>query len=91
MKGKPSIEGTIDSVGILSDAEFDYVAGIIFVVYDLSGESRLLALLRSRDDVSEDIVKLVGRNWNDKEDSNGWALRRDEDHDGTGPDKAAKG
>ena len=89
-EGKPSIEGKINRVGILADAEFNYVAGIIFVVYDLSGKSRLLAILRSRDDVNDSILKLVGHDWNDKEDSNGWALRDNDDSRITGPDKVSK-
>ena len=70
-EGRPSIEGAINSVGILADAEFDYVSGIIFVVYDLSGESRLLALVRSQDDLTDTVLKLVGQHWNDRKDSNG--------------------
>ena len=50
-EGKPSIEGTIDSVGILSDAEFDYVGGnYLCGVRPLWGESAtcFIALARRR-------------------------------------------
>ena len=71
-QGGSSIEGRIRSNGILVDS--NYVAGIIFLVYDLSGQCRPLALLRSRNDMTENVHTLVGNNWNDAEDSNGYAL-----------------
>ena len=77
-EGKPTTEGPIQSVGILADLEFEYVAGIVFIVYDLSGKSRLLALLRSKDELSDTILKLLGHQWNDKKDSNGTFLADDE-------------
>ena len=78
-EGKPSVEGRVESVGILADALCGYVAGIIFVVYDLGGRSRPLALLRSRDELTDTVIKLVGSNWNDKEDCNGWAFGEADD------------
>lgn len=71
-EGKPGVEGRICSTGILIDAE--YVAGIIFLVYGLDGQCRPMALLRSEHDLTENIHKLVGNSWNDRQDTNGYAL-----------------
>ena len=71
-EGKSSIEGRIQSKGVLVDSM--YVAGIIFLAYDLAGQCRPFALLRSGGDMTETIRTLVGNNWNDAQDSNGYAL-----------------
>ena len=71
-EGKPSIEGSMQSNGILIESA--YVAGIIFLAYDLSGQCRPLALVRSGNELTENIHTLVGNNWNDANDTNGYAL-----------------
>ena len=87
-EGKPSIEGPIDSFGILADTDFDYVGGIIFVVYGLSGKRHVMALLRSEDDMTDTIFHLVGHDWNDRNDGNGWTLNTKGDHRDTGSEEA---
>ena len=73
-EGCPAIAGKIDNAGILIGDEFNFVNGIIFVIYDLSGYSRMLCLVRSIDELTEPVLNLVGHGWNDSKDSNGWRL-----------------
>ena len=72
--GAPAIEGRSDRVGILVGDEYDFVEGIIFVIYDLNGYSRMVCLVRSDDQLNEPVATLVGPRWNDCCDSNGSQL-----------------
>ena len=72
--GRPGIEGKSDQYGILVGEEYDFVKGIVFVIYDSNGRSRMVCLVRSEDDLNEHLFKLVGDRWNDQYDSNGSML-----------------
>ncbi|AGW91979.1 hypothetical protein N234_18230 [Ralstonia pickettii DTP0602] len=81
-EGKPCVEGELDKLGILKDPEFAAVRGILFVVHPLSKPPQILALFRNFDEISDDngdvveqVLKIVGKGWNDGVDTNGWQLR----------------
>jgi hypothetical protein len=82
-EGKPCVEGIFDKVGVLVDAEYDSVAGLIFMIHPLRGPSQLFGLFRGKDwtrwsdyngELVENLLRLIGKNWNDCGDSNGWQL-----------------
>lgn len=73
-EGARGIEGTIKRAGILVGDEYEFVKGIIFVIYNLDGCSRIVCLVRSDDELMEPLTTLVGPLWNDRYDSNGWQL-----------------
>lgn len=82
-EGKPCVEGIFEKVGILVDSEYASVAGIILMVHPLGATSQLFGLFRSNDWSSwkdhapafvENLQSLVGENWNDSLNSNGWRL-----------------
>lgn len=82
-EGEPCVEGIFDKVGVLADAEYDSVAGLIFMIHPLNGPSQLFGLFRSKDwtrwndddpDLVENLLFLTDKNWNDCSDSNGWRL-----------------
>lgn len=82
-EGNSCVEGVFEKVGILVDSEYNAVAGIIFMIHPLSGPFQLYGLFRSSDwaDWQEQnpclvnkVQTLVGRNWNDCRNSNGWQL-----------------
>lgn len=73
-EGEPSIEGSANGVGILAGDTHDFVQGIVFVVYDLQGDSCMCCLVRCDDQLAEPLPTLVGHRWNDRLDSNGWQL-----------------
>ena len=75
-EGARALEGSIDQTGILVGNTYDFVKGIIFVIYDTNGESRMGCLVRSHDDLEEPLFKLIGNRWNDQHDSNGWELTK---------------
>ena len=75
-EGAPGIEGTLDQPGILVGDDYDFVEGIIFVIYTLEGYSRMVCLVRSDDQLNETAIALVGSSWNDRYDSNGWQLSK---------------
>ena len=72
--GAAAVEGKTDRLGILVGDDYDFVEGIVFVIYDLNGSSRMVCLLRSDDQLSEPLIALVGSRWNDCWDSNGSQL-----------------
>lgn len=72
-KGASAVEGTTNQVGILVGDSYDFVEGIVFVIYNLNGYSRMVCLLRS-DGLSDPLIALVGSRWNNRCDSNGWQL-----------------
>lgn len=74
-EGSPAMEGRIERAGILVGNDYNFVEGIIFVIYGLHGYSRMLCLVRSIDQVTKPVLDLVGsKGWNDSRDSNGWRL-----------------
>lgn len=81
-EGLAGIEGVIDFDGILQTKP--YVKGIIWMINTLGKELPPSMLLRQEDAESyrmenknhwREIQKLVGNNWNDEVDTNGWQLR----------------
>lgn len=83
-EGEPCIEGILEKYGILEDEEYKIIAGLIFVVYSLSGDPQIFGLFRHEDierwSIKEELVwtelnKLVGDNWNDENDSYGYRLQ----------------
>jgi len=79
-EGKSSIEGTFQKRGILSDPDFEGVAGIIVMTYSLDGQAELFGLFRENDWDSWEpcdwqvVTSIVDDFWNDELDSNGWKL-----------------
>lgn len=82
-EGKPCLEGVTEKLGILEDPEYLSIAGILIVVYPLGFNPRIYGLYRRSDysrwlDEDEELVSLlqaiVGEQWNDSRDSNGWQL-----------------
>lgn len=81
--GKDCIEGELVKCGILSDDEYKYVKGILFVVHPMRERPRVWALFRdfedmndNHPDVLDEVLKVVGKNWNNHADMNGWQLGR---------------
>lgn len=82
-EGKPCVEGLLTKLGILVDPDFDFVAGLVFMIHPWHRPSEIWALFRNRDwekwndDNSEmlsTLFALTGENWNDDKDNNGWRL-----------------
>ncbi len=82
-EGKPCVQGVFEKVGVLVDSEYASVAGIIFMVHRLDSPAQLFGLFRSNDwtswqackpELLENLQILVGKNWNDCLNSNGWQL-----------------
>lgn len=83
-EGKPGIEGILGKCGILSDPEFDNIAGILIMVHPWQRPAEIWGLLSSQrcnyweannPDIMTIILTLTGGNWNDDEDSNGWSIQ----------------
>lgn len=90
--GKPAIEGLLSRTGILSDPDNDFVAGILFIIHPWGAPAQMLGLFRAEDmeawddagarsgpgqsEVSTTLRQLLGDDWNDSRDTNGWALAR---------------
>lgn len=82
-EGKDCIEGRLEKCGILSDDEYENVKGILFVVHSMNERARVWALFRDYEDmcdnhptVLQEVLNLVGKNWNSHTDANGWQLGR---------------
>lgn len=83
-EGASAMEGPLeDKCGILVDDNYRYVKGIIFMLYDGTFHpddgTQLYGLLRNKDNFGHDeSIKLfkflVGKNWNDEKNSNGYWL-----------------
>ena len=83
-EGKPGVEGFLDKCGILSDPEFDNIAGILLMVHPCQRPTEIWGLFNSQryvqweennPDITTTIRTLTGDNWNDDMDSNGWTLQ----------------
>lgn len=86
----PEFEGTVaiedlinNKCGLLIDDDYKYVKGMILMLYDGvfndNNETQLYGLSRYEDNFSSDeSIKLfhflVGDNWNDEKNTNGWRL-----------------
>jgi len=82
--GEPGIEGILAKYGILSDPEFDNIAGILLMVHPqhkpveiwgLFSSERYVQWEENNPDITATIRTLIGDNWNDDVDSNGWVLQ----------------
>lgn len=82
-EGKPGIEGFLGREGVLAHPHFKELAGLLLVIHPLGGEPRIYGLMREVDrdrfetsDVTllEAFYSLVGTDWNNDVDSNGWRL-----------------
>lgn len=82
-EGHPAIEGTLNCQGILTNSEYDVVAGLILVVHRMNESPMLYGLWRSKDyekwgceqpEICRTLLSLTDKNWNDEVDSNGWQL-----------------
>jgi hypothetical protein len=83
-EGKPCIEGILNKFGILSDPEFDNIAGIFLMVHPWQRPTEIWGLFTSQKytqwqdydhDIATTIFALTDNNWNDDLDSNGWDLK----------------
>ncbi|MCH7479506.1 MAG: hypothetical protein IIA14_15585, partial [SAR324 cluster bacterium] len=84
-EGKRCIEGIMEKEGILIDAEFNDVEGMLIMVHPWGKPSELWGLFRRADyikwreqapEILETLLPLICDNWNDDVDSNGWCLPR---------------
>lgn len=82
-EGRPGIEGALDREGVLAHPHFKQLAGLLLVIHRLGKEPTIYGLMRNVDrerfeknDVAllEAFYSLVGKDWNDDLDSNGWHL-----------------
>lgn len=82
-EGKPGIEGILDREGVLAHPHYRELAGMLLVIHPLGKEPKIYGLMRDVDrerfeksDVTllEAFYSLVGTDWNDDVDSNGWRL-----------------
>lgn len=82
-EGRPGIEGLLGREGVLAHPHFKELAGLLLVIHSLSKEPTIYGLMRDVDrerfeksDVKllEAFFSLVGKDWNDNLDSNGWQL-----------------
>lgn len=82
-EGRPGIEGLLGREGVLAHPHFKELAGLLLVIHHLSKEPTIYGLMRDVDrerfeksDVIllEAFSSLVGKEWNDDWDSNGWQL-----------------
>lgn len=80
-EGKPSVEGELGREGIL-EANPD-IQALLLIVHDWNKEPSFFGLRRRSDvdrwskdlkDLSDAFFKLVGNDWNDEGDTNGWRL-----------------
>jgi len=80
-EGKPGIEGVLGRKGVL--AENSNIAALLLVVHPLGGARKIYGLKRDADNdtwqedgekLATAFFKLVGTNWNDELDTNGWCL-----------------
>lgn len=80
-EGKQCVQGVFDKAGLLT--EFDVVCGLLFVVHPWRRPAEVWGLFREKDwsdwmdrpeHPCERVFELVGDNWNDDVDSNGWRL-----------------
>lgn len=79
-EGRPTIANHFEKRGFLNDADYGFIAGAIFALHSMSSPVRLLGLfrpehLRQHDTACEALMAIVGHNWNDSNDSNGWKLQ----------------
>ncbi|HGW4092891.1 TPA: hypothetical protein ACNIDQ_000084 [Pseudomonas aeruginosa] len=82
-EGKPGIEGVLGREGVLTHSDTKGIAGLLLVIHPLGKEPEIYGLIRDEDiqrykDSEEKLLDafhmLVGSNWNDDLDSNGWNL-----------------
>ncbi len=82
-EGKPGIEGPLGREGVLTHPDFKEIAGMLLVVHRLGKSPTIYGLMRDVDkerfgksDVAllKAFYSLVGGDWNDDLDSNGWRL-----------------
>ncbi|NGY05942.1 hypothetical protein [Solimonas terrae] len=83
-EGKPCIQGTFGKAGLLM--EFDFIRGVLIVVHPWQRAAEVWGLFREKDCSTwmdepghpcEYVFKLVGDQWNDDCDSNGFRLNGD--------------
>ena len=83
-EGKPCVESIINKYGMLVDSEYASIAGVLFIIHPLSRSPEIWGLFRSENltkwEENQPVVfnvlhTLVGENWNDEVDSNGWRLQ----------------
>lgn len=80
-EGKPTVEGELEREGIL-EANPD-IQALLLIVHDWNKEPVFFGLKRERDDdlwldalknMGDAFFRLVGDDWNDEGDTNGWRL-----------------
>ena len=82
-EGAKCVESIMEKVGVLVDDKFQFVKGIIFVihpwnkpaeVWSLERDSLHDELARTHPGLLDSLRQLVGNNWNDESDTNGFCL-----------------
>lgn len=82
-EGRPGIEGILSREGVLAHPHFKELAGLLLVIHRFDKEPTIYGLMRDEDrerfeksdeTILEAFYSLVGKNWNDDLDSNGWQL-----------------
>lgn len=83
-EGLAAIEGQLERQGILVNPDYVGIEGLLLIVHNLSKPPTMYGLWREASnrkwqeqapEISQALSKLVGGNWNDEQDSNGWRLK----------------
>jgi len=82
-EGKPGVESIMQKSGILNDIEYEYIAGILFMIHPWRKNTDIWGLYSydkfitwgdNEPDVVKTLLAITGSNWNDDKDINGWQL-----------------
>lgn len=82
-EGKPCVESIMQKSGILNDPEYEYIAGILFMIHPWRKNTDIWGLYSydkyitwedNKPDVVKTILAITENNWNDDKDTNGWQL-----------------
>lgn len=82
-EGMSCVESIMSKLGILSDPNFDMVAGILFMIHPWGKSTEICGLYNHKNvdlwntnglNIFETLMAITGKNWNDEIDTNGWQL-----------------
>lgn len=82
-EGKPGVESIMEKSGILSDPDYEYIAGILLMIHPWRKSTNIWGLYScdkfitwkdNEQDVVKTLLSLTGSDWNDDKDTNGWQL-----------------
>jgi hypothetical protein len=82
-EGKPGVESTMTKLGILSNPEYEDIAGILLMIHPWNEDSsvwglytydKFISWVDNEPDIAKTLSSITGNNWNDDRDTNGWQL-----------------